>query len=258
MLAGPKPRIYSFVSAISEHDKNAVLVNLSASLARVGSNVLMLDACVMSRGVLTQLDAAPALGTLLHAARGECTVGESIARTQQGFGVVLLSRTRVRTRRQQDEQTRMLDQVFPAFSKQADIVLIDAELDDEDGLPITAMSENEIVILVSPDAASIKEGYALIKRLIERFGRRPFGVLVTGASEARAQVVFRNMAQAARRYLAVTLHAVGSVPADEHLSRAARLGRAVVEAFPLAGASVAFRHLAGRIADLPLSAAANA
>jgi flagellar biosynthesis protein FlhG len=41
---------------------------------------------------------------------------------------------------------------------------------------------------------------------------------------------------------------MGSVPADEYLHRAARLGRAVVDAFPLAGASVAFRRLAGRIA----------
>jgi flagellar biosynthesis protein FlhG len=38
------------------------------------------------------------------------------------------------------------------------------------------------------------------------------------------------------------------VPADEYLQRAARLGRAVVDAFPLAGASVAFRQLAGRFA----------
>jgi flagellar biosynthesis protein FlhG len=41
---------------------------------------------------------------------------------------------------------------------------------------------------------------------------------------------------------------MGSVPADEYLQRAARLGRAVVDAFPLAGASVAFRQLAGRFA----------
>jgi flagellar biosynthesis protein FlhG len=56
------------------------------------------------------------------------------------------------------------------------------------------------------------------------------------------------MAQAASRYLAVNLTSMGSVPADEYLHRAARLGRAVVDAFPLAGASVAFRQLAGRFA----------
>ena len=61
-------------------------------------------------------------------------------------------------------------------------------------------------------------------------------------------MVYANMSSAASRYLAVTLTSMGSVPADEYLQRAARLGRAVVDAFPLAGASVAFRQLAGRLA----------
>jgi flagellar biosynthesis protein FlhG len=42
----------------------------------------------------------------------------------------------------------------------------------------------------------------------------------------------------------VQLHSIGFVPQDEHVTRAARLGRAVIDAFPLTGASVAFRRLA--------------
>jgi flagellar biosynthesis protein FlhG len=113
------------------------------------------------------------------------------------------------------------------------------------------MANSEIVVQVSTSAASITNAYALIKRLAQQHGRRPFGILVTGASEAEARVVYDNMATAATRYLAVTLTSMGSVPADEYLQRAARLGRAVVDAFPLAGASVAFRRLAGRFALAP-------
>jgi flagellar biosynthesis protein FlhG len=69
---------------------------------------------------------------------------------------------------------------------------------------------------------------------------------VSGAGEHEAALVFDNMAQAASRYLALDLRSVGSVPRDEHVPRAARLGRSVTEAFPLAGASVAFRRLAQR------------
>ena len=77
---------------------------------------------------------------------------------------------------------------------------------------------------------------------------RAIGIIVTGATEAEAKLVYDNMCSAASRYLAVQLTSMGSVPADEYLHRAARLGRAVVDAFPLAGASVAFRRLAGRFA----------
>jgi len=64
--------------------------------------------------------------------------------------------------------------------------------------------------------------------------------LVTGGSEAEAQMVYANMAQAASRYLAAQLHFIGSVPADDHIRRATGQGRTVLEAFPLAGASIAF------------------
>jgi flagellar biosynthesis protein FlhG len=142
---------------------------------------------------------------------------------------------------------------FGTLAKKSDIVLVDAELGADDTLPIPAMMQGEIVVQVSTSATSIKHAYAIIKRLNAKMGRRPFSLLVTGASDKEAKVVYDNMADAARRYLAVELHSMGSVPADEHLKKAAYLGRSVVEAFPLAVASVAFRRLAGRcsLSEMP-------
>jgi flagellar biosynthesis protein FlhG len=110
------------------------------------------------------------------------------------------------------------------------------------------MAQSEIVVQVGNHADSIKAAYCLIKHLNQELGRRPFGILVSGATETEAKVVYDNMAQAASRYLAVQLTSLGSVPLDEHVKKAARLGRSVVDAFPLAGASVAIRRLAGHLA----------
>jgi flagellar biosynthesis protein FlhG len=145
------------------------------------------------------------------------------------------------------EEQRRLGKAFDVMAKQAGIVMVDGEF-AEDGFPLPVLANSEIVVQVSASAASITNAYALVKRLAQELGRRPFGILVTGASEAEAKMVYANMSSAASRYLAVTLTSMGSVPADEYLQRAARLGRAVVDAFPLAGASVAFRQLAGRLA----------
>jgi flagellar biosynthesis protein FlhG len=154
--------------------------------------------------------------------------------------------TRGEGRRGPDEGRR-LAKAFDVLVKQTGIVLVDGEFDG-DAFPVPLMASSEIVVQVSNSATSIKNAYMMIKRLNHELGRRPFGILVTGASEAEARVVYDNMAHAASRYLAVNLVSMGSVPADEYLQRAARLGRAVVDAFPLAGASVAFRQLAGRFA----------
>jgi flagellar biosynthesis protein FlhG len=251
MLAGPRPRIVTFLSATPQDDKGAMLVNLGASLARAGNDVLLVDACNSEHGVATRLGVVDGT-TLLDVARQECALNQVVRQVPQGFGVAVMSdATRQSARaagmRSAADEARRLAKAFDVLVKQTGIVLVDGEFDG-DSFPVPLMATSEIVVQVSNSATSIKAAYCMIKRLNHELGRRPFGILVTGASESEAKVVYDNMAQAASRYLAVNLTSMGSVPADEYLHRAARLGRAVVDAFPLAGASVAFRQLAGRFA----------
>ncbi|NRR30085.1 antiactivator of flagellar biosynthesis FleN protein [Oxalobacteraceae bacterium] len=243
MLAGPKPRIITFLSATPQDDKGAMLVNLGASLARAGNDVLLVDACASAHGVASRLGLDDG-ASLLEVARQQYGLNQVLHQAPQGFAVA--SMTRGAPRNGPDE-ARRLAKAFDVLVKQKGIVLVDGEFDGE-AFPVPVMASSEIVVQVSSSAVSITAAYSMIKRLNQELGRRPFGILVTGSSESEAKVVYDNMAQAASRYLAVNLVSMGSVPADEYLHRAARLGRAVVDAFPLAGASVAFRQLAGRFA----------
>ena len=245
MLAGPKPRIITFLSATADDDKGAMLVNLGASLARTGNDVVIVDACDQDYGVAQRLGVDRG-ASLLNVARQECGLNQVVKPVPQGFNVVSMARTRRACHGADD--ARRLAKTFDVLVKQSGIVIVDGEFDRNDSFPIPIMGNSEIVVQVSTSAASITNAYGLIKRLSQQLGRRPFGILVTGATEAEAKVVYDNMCAAASRYLAVHLTSMGSVPADEYLQRAASLGRAVVDAFPLAGASVAFRQLAGRFA----------
>jgi flagellar biosynthesis protein FlhG len=242
MLAGPKPRIVTFLSAMPSDDKGAMLVNLGASLAQAGNDVLIVDACTRDYGVARRLGVDGG-ADLLRVARQECALNQVIHGVPQGFSVATMG-----TVDGASIDARRLAKTFDVLVKQSagSIVMVDGEFGEDGSFPVPAMASSEIVVQVSTSAASITNAYALIKRLSQHLGRRPFGILVTGATEAEAKVVYDNMSAAATRYLAVPLSSMGSVPADEYLQRAARLGRAVVDAFPLAGASVAFRRLAGR------------
>ena len=246
MLAGSRPRIVTFLSATPSDDKGAMLVNLGASLVQGGNEVLIVDACQRDYGVARRLELERHV-SLLQVARQECALNQVVQTAPQGFNVALLARDG-QAPAGSDEARRLAKAFDVLVKKQSGIVIVDGELKREGGFGVPLLADSEIVIQVSTSATSITNAYGLIKRLAQEFGRRPFGILVTGASEAEAKVVYDNMSAAASRYLAVTLSSMGSVPADEYLHRAARLGRSVVDAFPLAGASVAFRQLAGRFA----------
>lgn len=73
----------------------------------------------------------------------------------------------------------------------------------------------DILLVVSPEAAAITGGYTLIKRLAPSRGQRRFRLLVERArSEEQALKVFRNMACATWRYLRTELDFSGWVPED--------------------------------------------
>ena len=244
MLAGPKPRIVSVLSALSVEEKSATLVNLAASLTRAGSDVLLFDACSASNGLAQRLGVAR-VATLMQVARQERGLNEVIQKTAQGFGVGTMTRESMQGALHNIDQARRLANAFSVLATQSDIVLVDAELDAQNGFPLPAMGAGDIVVQVSGHSNAITSAYAIIKRLNAQLGRRRFGMLVSSATDADAQRIYENIARTASRYLAVDLQLIGVVPVDADLRRAVQLGRAVVDAFPMAGAAVAFRKMAG-------------
>lgn len=242
MLERPKPRLFTFLSVLPAVEKQAMLFNLGASLREVASHVLLLDAAGGGNDFYNKLLNAR-MATLLEVARQERTLDDVIQALPQGIGLALLARRgqygSVR------EHAARLASVFDSLAAQADVVLFNGELDADDAFPLSAMENGEIVIQVSTNSNSIKSAYILLKRLSDKLGRRRFSLLVTGGAEKDAQTVFDNINQAASRYMAIQLDFLGAVPADEHLARAAGQGRTVIDAFPLASASLAFKRIAG-------------
>ena len=246
MLAGPKPRILSVLSVLSVEEKSAALVNLAASLSRAGSDVLVLDACSASNGLAQRLGVAR-VATLMQVARQERGLNEVVQKSAQGFSVGTMSRENMQLLLNDAHQARRLSNAFGVLAAQSDIVLVDAELGVDDRLPVAAMESGEIVVQLSGSSSAITSAYAMIKRLGIALGRRPFGIMISGATDSEAQRIYENIARTASRYLAVDLQMVGAVPADADLRRSVQLGRSVVDAFPMAAAAVAFRRMAGRL-----------
>src|SRR5450830_984732 len=163
MLAVPKPRVFTFLSALKDEEKSAMLVNLGVSLARQGQKI-----------------------TLLDVARQQRTMQEAIKIVASGLSVTMLSRKASMVSELSPETARQLSKVFDIVAQRADLVVVDVNLDDDNGFPLSALDHSEVVIQVSADPAAIKNAYGLIKRMSGRLGRRSFSILVSGVSEKEA------------------------------------------------------------------------
>jgi flagellar biosynthesis protein FlhG len=143
--------------------------------------------------------------------------------------------------------SEQLNSIFSELAKQYEIVLVDAALNSSHILPLKALNDGEIIIKLTRHPESIKEAYLLIKKIYSQLGRRSFGIIVDNASDVQAQTVFDNISQVARRFMQIEVEYFGAIPTDIHLSRATKLGRSVIDAFPLASASTAFKQIAQRL-----------
>ena len=244
LMAAPKPRVVSIISASSIQDQPRMLSNLAVSIIGQGAEVLIVHASAQSHQSSYGIDHLPAL---LDVAYGESALQAAIADSNHGYALSKLMHTHQHGMDIEGDISHELNRTFNDMSRQYDVVLVDATLDNNHLLPIQTLNEGEILIQLTRQPECIKQAYTLIKQICMQLGRRSFGIIVGDATEAQAQLAFQNISQVARRFMQIELEFFGAIPADEHLNRAAKLGRTVIDAFPLATASNAFKQIAHRL-----------
>jgi flagellar biosynthesis protein FlhG len=244
IMAAPKPRVVSILSASSPQNQSRLMTNLAASIRCHGNEVLIVHASQESSETGYEIDNLP---TLLDVANEKSTLLNAIKSSSHGFYVAKLMQKNQPDTPLDSTMSSQLNRTFDNLAREYEIVLVDATLNKNHLLPLKTLNESEILIQLTRHPESIKQAYTLIKQICSQLGRRSFGIIVGDATEAQAQVVFRNISQVARRFMQVELEFFGAIPSDDHLSRAAKLGRAVIDAFPLATASKAFKEIAQRL-----------
>ncbi|MDP2153475.1 MAG: MotR [Methylotenera sp.] len=243
IMATPKPRVVSIISA-SAADQSRMMINLAASIRAQGNDVLIVHASSTTREASYEADKTP---TLLEVAKTSASLSVAIKATKQELTVAkLLPKNQVSTPLNNDAG-QVLNQLFDKLVLQYEIVLVDATLNSDDLLPLKTLNDSDILIQLTRDPESIKDAYTLIKRICSQLGRRSFGIIVDDANDAQAEVVFKNISQVAKRFMQIELEFFGAIPADVHLGKAAKLGRPVIDAFPLTPASNAFKQIAQRL-----------
>jgi len=244
LMATPKPRVVSIISASATQDQPRMLTNLAASILGQGSDVLIVHASQDSREASYGIDKLPAL---LNVANTESSLQDAIKSSNHGYSLSKLMQKHQIKEALDSHTGNELNRIFNDLAGQYEIVLVDATLNNEHLLPLKTLNEGEILIQLTRNPESIKHAYTLIKQICSQLGRRSFGIIVGDATDAQAQMVFRNISQVARRFMQIELEFFGAIPLDDHLNRAAKLGRSVIDAFPLATASTAFKQIAQRL-----------
>jgi flagellar biosynthesis protein FlhG len=245
LLARSGSRVIAVTAGSLGAGCTTTVTNLAAALAQQGKDVLVIDECLGNKSVSALFGSVRGAGGFAAVMRGEMTLDDAASRHPLGFSVLAASRAH--------REGYTAAQFGVVLHGSADIVLIDAQLDQQGHLSALALQAHDVMIVTRMAAQAITDAYACMKRLHYAHAIAQFRVLVNHVQSVEdAHTAFANLAGVAGRYLAVALEDAGCIAADTRMARAEELSRCVVDAFPSTPAARDFRHLAAELQYWPM------
>ena len=233
--------------------KTTVAVNLAASLAGRGKDVMLLDGDLGLANVDVFLGLTPRL-TLADVLAGNCSLEEVIIEAPQGFRVVPAA-SGIAQLAELDPMTHLgLVRAFGDLTMNLDVMVVDTAPGIAGSVLQFSQAAQQVLVVLCDEPASLTDAYALIKILSRDHGVGKFRVMVNQSrGRGLGQSLFQRFERVATRFLSVELDYVGEVPEDAFLRRAIREQRPVVTAYPSSPAAVALKTLALRADMWPVA-----
>ena len=251
MSHAPRPRAtrIAVTSGKGGVGKTSLSVNLAVALSRLGHKVGLLDADFALGNVDVLLGLTPDhhLGAVLagHRSVHEISLAgpSGIRVIPAGSGVRALAALDV------SQWTRLVQAVDEA-GRDLDFMVLDTATGVSDNvLDIVGLADYALVV-TSYEPSAVVDAYALIKLVTALAPAKPIGIVVNSTRDAeQGQVVFRQIATAAERFLQRSLHYDGHVPEDRGLRESILEQVPVVERESSSPASRCIRRLAARLAS---------
>jgi flagellar biosynthesis protein FlhG len=228
--------------------KTNVVINLAASLARLGHRVGIIDADFGLGNVDVLLGLTPT-HHVGHVLTGEKNIADITIQGPLGVKIIPAGSGVRELTALNAVQWRRFHKIIQAVSADLDFLLIDTAAGVSDNVVDLLQLAERVLVVTSYDPAAIVDAYAMIKILTTTGGKKDIGVVVNAARDAgEAGLVFRQIDIAATKFLDRSLRFDGYIVSDPGIREAVLGQRPIVEHLPQSPASRCFRILASRLA----------
>jgi flagellar biosynthesis protein FlhG len=261
LVEGPAligPKVISVTSGKGGVGKTNVVANLGLAFTQMGFQVLVLDADLGLANIDVLLGLTSRY-TVEHLLKREKSLPDILIQGPGGMSILPAGSGVLELVALNEGQKLFLLNEFDQFADHVDILLIDTGAGISSNVLYFNLAAQESIVVVTPEPTSITDAYALIKVLASKHRKKSFMILVNLVATAQeAKEVFRKINKVVDRFLgSLSLDYLGFIPFDEHIAKAVRSQRAVLDLYPQSSASRSFVELAKVIAEKPIQNRGN-
>lgn len=244
----PRGTIIAITSGKGGVGKTNVVINLAASLTRLGHRVGVIDADFGLGNIDVLLGLTPAYN-LGHVLMGEKTLADITLEGPLGLKIIPAGTGIRELTALNAEHWKRFQKLVRTISADLDFLLIDTAAGISDNVVESLLMAERVLVVTSFDPAAVVDAYAVIKILTKVAPEKEIGLVVNSARDGdEAALVFRQLDVAASRFLNRSLRFYGFIVQDPAVREAVLGQRPIVDHLPQAPASRCFRILASRIA----------
>jgi flagellar biosynthesis protein FlhG len=247
----PETRVIAITSGKGGVGKTNIVANLGYALSCLGKKILLFDADLGLGNIDVLLGIAPRYN-LSHVIMGEKSIPEIIVDGPGNMKILPASSGINELANLSEGQQQKILSELNLIIDPVDILLIDTAAGISSNVIYFNVSAHEIMVVASPEPASITDAYALMKVLSIKYSENYFKLLINSASSINeADDVFRQLQLVTNRFLNISLEYMGHVIYDKQVVKSIKQQKIVCEKYPGAMASECFMNLAKRICESP-------
>lgn len=224
--------------------KSTLSINLSMAFALEGRKTLLLDGDLGLANADILLGITPRY-TLADVVAGQRSLEEVVTPIQPNFSIVAGASGLTAMATLGEAEHLGIVRAFSSLVNDIDVLVVDTPAGISPGSLQLTLAAQHVLVVVVDEPASVTDAYAVMKVLSSEYGVRHFKIVtnMTRSNRAGSQL-FSTLLKVTHRFLDVVLDHAGDIPDDEHMKRAIREQRAVVDAYPDSLAGRALRGLA--------------
>lgn len=241
-------RVITVTSGKGGVGKSNISLNLAISFSRLRKRVVILDADFGLANIEVMLGIRPGYSLADVIFRGR-NVSEIITKGPGNIGFVSGGSGINELTNLNSDQIRILVNVMYQLDSIADVVIIDTGAGISESVMEMILSSSEILLVATPEPASITDAYVLLKTLKNQpgYNEEMIKIRLLGnrtQSRAEGKELYDKLNSVVGRFLGMRMDYMGAVPYDGYLQKAVMKQRPVCLAYPDAPSAKAIQDLA--------------
>ncbi len=224
--------------------KSTISLNLAIALAQRKRRVILLDGDLGLGNINVMLGVRPEKD-LANVIDGDCSIEDAIIKGPWGISILPAGSGYEDMADLGEEGRGRLLSALKLLPEYSDALVIDSGAGIGANVLSLALAADVILVVVTPDVASLTDAYSLVKVISRHSEGGRFEVVINRAHSIKAgEEITAKLRSVAKKFLNREIMRLGIIPEDANVQKALMSRKPLLQAFPKSPASMEIRSIA--------------